>query len=97
MTLLVGGRLADGSAADVRVDATTGLVVEVAPDLERAPGEEAVDCAGLVVLDAPVEPHAHLDKAGTWDVAPNPQADLMSAVASLRFTWVRTAVTPCRT
>ena len=56
------------------------LVTEVASGLTPSPGEEVVDCHGLVVLDAPVEPHAHLDKAGTWDTAPNPDADLMSAV-----------------
>ena len=80
MTLLVGGRLADGLAADVRVDPASGTVTEVAAGLDPRPGEEVVDCEGLVVLDAPVEPHAHLDKAGTWDLAPNPTADLMSAV-----------------
>ncbi len=80
MTVLAGGRLADGTPADVRVDASTGVVVEVGPSLVSTAGEEVVDCTGLVVLDAPVEPHAHLDKAGTWPVAPNPTADLMSAV-----------------
>lgn len=80
MTLGGGGRLADGTRADVRVDPSTGTVSEVGPDLTAHEGEEVVDCDGLVVLDAPVEPHAHLDKAGTWDVAPNPTADLMSAV-----------------
>jgi cytosine/creatinine deaminase len=80
VTLLGGGRLADGSRADVRVDPASGTVTEVAPGLTARQGEEIVDCDGLVVLDAPVEPHAHLDKAGTWDAAPNPDADLMSAV-----------------
>ena len=81
MTLLAGGRLADGTPADVRVDPGTGLVVDVGADLAAVDGDdEVVDCTGLVVLDAPVEPHAHLDKAGTWPVAPNPTADLMSAV-----------------
>jgi len=82
VTLLVGGRLADGTQADVRVDPATGTVTEVGPDLAAAVAEEVVDCHGLVVLDAPVEPHSHLDKAGTWAVAPNPQADLMSAVGT---------------
>ena len=40
-----------------------------------------------MVLDAPVEPHAHLDKAGTWAVAPNPTADLMSAVRTWATVW----------
>jgi cytosine deaminase len=80
VTLLLGGRLADGAQADVRVDAVTGTVTEVAEGLTPVAGEEVVDCHGLVVLDAPVEPHSHLDKAGTWDTAPNPEADLMSAV-----------------
>jgi cytosine deaminase len=80
VTLLAGGRLADGTPADVRVDPALATVLEVGPSLGAVAGEEIVDCTGLVVLDAPVEPHAHLDKAGTWSVAPNPAADLMSAV-----------------
>jgi len=80
VTLLVGGRLADGRRADVRVDPVGGTVAEVGPELLPALGEEELDCTGMVVLGAPAEPHAHLDKAGTWDLAPNPAGDLMSAV-----------------
>ena len=84
MTLLAGGRLADGTPADVRVDAALATVVEVGPSLLAAAGEELVDCTGLVVLDAPVEPHAHLDKAGTierWNQGELPVALIHPASA----------------
>lgn len=80
MTLLWGGRLADGAPADVRIDPAAGVIREVAPGLRPGPGEDTRDCRGMVVLPAPVEPHAHLDKAGTWALAPNPTADLRGAV-----------------
>ncbi len=80
MTLLQGGRRADGARIDVRIDPGTGRVVAVDASVLAERGEEVHDCAGLVILDAPVEPHCHLDKAGTWSVAPNPAADLMGAV-----------------
>ncbi|MEV4419316.1 amidohydrolase family protein [Patulibacter sp. NPDC049589] len=46
--------------------------------------EQVVDCTGLVLLPAPVEPHAHLDKALSGDAAPNPAGDLPGAIAAWR-------------
>ena len=46
---------------------------------ERA-GCEVVDVGGRLVLPALAEPHAHLDKALTADVAPNPTGDLRGAI-----------------
>ncbi len=43
-----------------------------------------IDCSGMVLLEAPVEPHAHLDKALSGDAAPNPSGDLPGAVAAWR-------------
>ncbi|MCU1380907.1 MAG: hypothetical protein JWN29_3890 [Acidimicrobiales bacterium] len=81
MTLLAGGHLADGTAADIRIHGDQ--ITEVGPRLEPR-GDEVVDCTGMVVLDAPVEPHAHIDKAGTFGIAPNPAGDLPNAVAAWR-------------
>jgi len=36
--------------------------------------------AGYLLLPAPAEPHAHLDKALTADLVPNPAGDLMGAI-----------------
>nr|MDT0666082.1 hypothetical protein [Micromonospora sp. DSM 115978] len=45
-----------------------------------ADGEQVVDLAGYVLLPAPAEPHAHLDKALTIDVVGNPTGDLIGAI-----------------
>jgi cytosine/creatinine deaminase len=94
-TLLRNARLADGSTADVRL--AGGLIAEVAPSLPPAPPaelpaeddeahevhefHEVHDLAGWLLLPAPAEPHAHLDKALTADVVDNPRGDLLGAVA----------------
>ena len=85
MTLLLhGGVGADGARLDVRTDAWSGRITDVAPQLAPVIGDERVDCAGMVLLPAPAEPHAHLDKALSADAAPNPNGDLPGAVAAWR-------------
>jgi cytosine deaminase len=87
--------LADGSVVDVWI--AGGLVVDVGPSLGPLPalgspgalptepgepsGEEVHDLAGWLLLPAPAEPHAHLDKALTADLVANPAGDLMGAIA----------------
>ncbi|QXC61849.1 amidohydrolase family protein [Aquihabitans sp. G128] len=78
--LLAGGVDADGDRVDVRVEDVTGTTTAVGPTLDRVPGEEVVDCTGLVVLPAAAEPHVHLDKVATIREAPNPSGELMGAV-----------------
>jgi cytosine deaminase len=78
--LLSGGIDAAGRRLDLRCDRTTGLITEAAPGLTLAAGEQLVDCTGLVLLAAPVEPHCHLDKALSGDRAPNPKGDLPGAI-----------------
>src|SRR5690606_24858862 len=46
----------------------------------RAESGAADDLGGLLVLPAPAEPHAHLDKAFTAERVPNPTGDLIGAV-----------------
>lgn len=78
--LLRAATLADGAAVDVR---TSGeRIVEVAPagSLGRGPDEDVQDLTGYVLLPAPVEPHAHLDKAFTAARVPNPAGDLEGAI-----------------
>lgn len=42
--------------------------------------ERSLIDAGYLLLPAPAEPHAHLDKALTADLVPNPDGDLMGAI-----------------
>lgn len=46
------------------------------------PALRTVDVAGMVLLPAMAEPHAHVDKAYTADYAPNPTGDLVGAIAA---------------
>jgi cytosine deaminase len=82
--LLAGAALSDGRRVDVRV--AGGRIAEVTP-LTRvpAPPVERVDLDGWLLLPAPVEPHAHLDKALTADRVDNPAGDLAGAVDA----WLR--------
>ncbi len=84
--LLTGALLADGRRCDVRLRA--GRVLEVRPAGHRpavpgptVPPDRVVDLDGWLLLPAPVEPHAHLDKAYTADRVDNPTGDLAGAVA----------------
>ncbi len=86
-TLLLGGRGADGARLDIAVDAVTGTVTGSGPSLLAEPGDHVEDCAGLVLLVAPAEPHAHLDKALSADRAPNPAGDLAGAITAWRAQW----------
>jgi cytosine/creatinine deaminase len=62
--LLHNATLLDGSQADVRLEG--GRIAEVGPPATIArDGAEALDLSGYVLLVAPAEPHAHLDKALT--------------------------------
>jgi cytosine deaminase len=73
--------LADGRVVDVRLADGVIAAVEEAPAVAPpAPGVEVVDLAGYLLLPAPAEPHAHLDKALTADLVHNPAGDLLGAV-----------------
>jgi len=69
--------LSDGSEADVRL--ADGRVADVSPagGLEQG---DAIDLAGYLLLPAPAEPHAHLDKALTADRVRVQAGDLDSAI-----------------
>ncbi len=82
--LLRGGIGASGAPLEVRTDPRTGLIVKVGESLPPIPGERVIDCTGMVLLEAPVEPHAHLDKALSAEAAPNPTGDLAGAVKAWR-------------
>jgi cytosine deaminase len=71
----------DGRLRDVTI--AGGAVVSVAsPGGAGGPDAPHEDLAGLLVLPAMVEPHAHLDKAFTADEIANPDGNLVGAVAA---------------
>jgi cytosine deaminase len=74
--------LADGSTVDVRV--VGPVIAAVAPRLDPDPAEEIVDLDAFVLVPAPAEPHAHLDKALTADRVVNPAGDLLGAIVAWR-------------
>jgi cytosine deaminase len=82
--LLKGATLADGSVVDIRCDG--GLITEVGPTLppKSQENETVEDLDGYLVVPAPVEPHAHLDKALTADRVANPAGDLFGAITAWR-------------
>jgi cytosine deaminase len=83
--LLRGARLPDEGVRDVLVSTDSGLVTRVAPPgLLPSSGPDELDLTGYLLLPAPAEPHAHLDKALTWDLAGALPGDLLSAVAAWR-------------
>lgn len=80
---LTGGMLPDGRVVDVALDG--GRVVEVTPaGAGAADGPDTLDLRGHLLLPAPAEPHAHLDKALSWDAIRPPMGDLRAAIAAWR-------------
>jgi cytosine deaminase len=85
-----GATLPDGTRADLTLDA--GLVTSVtttspasaptATGRVDAPG--TLDLTGYVLLPAAAEPHAHLDKALSWDAIRPPMGDLRAAITAWR-------------
>ena len=73
--------LSDGGLVDVSL--ALGRIASVAPAGSLDPSTTAptiFDLPGFLLLPAPVEPHAHLDKALTADLVPNPAGDLLGAI-----------------
>lgn len=86
---LFGATLVDGSVVDVEIGraAGHGVVRSVVPAATSQNGplpDDAVDLRGYVLLTAPAEPHAHLDKALSWDALQPQLTDLYGAIATWR-------------
>lgn len=82
LTVLRNATLSDGSLVDVGL--AGGVVVSVSAAAGGSDGLEELDLTGYVLLPAPAEPHAHLDKARSWDHIRPPLGDLDLAIASWR-------------
>jgi cytosine/creatinine deaminase len=76
--LLSGVTLAAGQVVDVRLHG--GSIAEVGAPGTLPAADEHLDLGGYLLLPAPAEPHAHLDKALTAASVPNPTGDLLGAV-----------------
>ena len=85
--MLSDGRLPDGRRVDVTV--VDGIIesVDQAGAADRSTAESVHDLGGWLLLPSLAEPHAHLDKALTADLVPNPTGDLMGAIDA----WVTAA------
>lgn len=86
---LTNGRLPDGRPVDITV--ADGRIVSVDPAGETndslLEADHTTDLGGWLVLPAMAEPHAHLDKALTAELVPNPTGDLIGAIDA----WVAAA------
>ena len=82
--LLRGARLPAGDVRDVLLDPDSGLVDRVAPAGLLPPVPDELDLTGYLLMTAGAEPHAHLDKALTWDRVGAPAGDLRAAVEAWR-------------
>ena len=80
VSLLNSATLVDGSVVDVRIDGDT--VTAVAPADPNA--QDGLDLRGYLLITAPAEPHAHLDKALSWDVLKPELGNLHDAIATWR-------------
>lgn len=76
--LLRNATLPDGSLVDVA--GADGRVDEVVAVGTGGSATTTIDAEGGLVLPAPAEPHAHLDKALTADLVLNPAGDLFGAI-----------------
>ena len=79
--VLLGATLPSGRVVDVSI--TDGLISEIADHGASIDTRTATeDLAGYVLFPSFVEPHAHIDKALTSDVVPNPRGSLDGAIES---------------
>jgi cytosine deaminase len=81
MTLLLQGAiLADGARREVRLDGERIAAVAEPGALDAQADDAVLDLDGYVLLPAPAEPHAHLDKAYTAHRLGPAAPDLMTAI-----------------
>jgi cytosine deaminase len=72
-----------GQLADVLVEGANIVAVGPAGTVARPAEADVVDLAGHLLLPAPVEPHAHLDKAFLAETVVNPTGDLLGAIEAM--------------
>lgn len=80
--LLQHATLADGSVVDLRLDGSAVAAVAPGGTMTPADTDTILDLAGYVLTAAAADPHAHLDKALTFDEITPPLGDLERAIQS---------------
>ena len=80
--LLHNATLATGERRDVVLSDGVVTAVEPAGSIAVTEPSATLDLTGWVLLTAPAEPHAHLDKALSFDLIEPPHGDLGSAIVS---------------
>ncbi len=75
VSLLRNATLADGSVVDVElIEDVVRSVRPADPSVPVGMDAGTIDLTGFLLLTAPAEPHAHLDKALSWDLINPPPA-----------------------
>lgn len=85
-TLVSTATLTTGDVVDILIsDGVVAEVVDADPVPRSTHGiREVIAADGYLLFPAPVEPHAHLDKAFLSNRVPNPTEDLAGAIAAVR-------------
>ncbi|MGV8895731.1 MAG: amidohydrolase family protein [Rhodoglobus sp.] len=84
LSLLRNATLPDGCLVDVELIEDVVRSVRPASDSPLVDDDITLDLTGFMLLPAPAEPHAHLDKALSWDLINPPAGDLGRAIESWR-------------
>jgi cytosine deaminase len=84
LTRLLDATLPDGTRVDVELDGQRVAAVEPAGTMAPTGADEELHLSGFMLLTAPAEPHAHLDKACSWDLIEPPVGDLVAAIDAWR-------------
>lgn len=82
LTLLTDATLPDGRRVDVEITGDVVTGVHPGGSVSHDGADTVLDLDGFVLLTAPAEPHAHLDKAQSWDLIQPPMGDLELAISS---------------
>lgn len=77
---LFAATMADGSVTNIRI--ADGRIVSVGAGGPEV-SDTVLDLAGMLLLPALAEPHAHLDKAFLAEQIDNPSGDLMGAIVAM--------------
>lgn len=79
-TILRDAQTTEGAHIDVVIEGTRVQAIVEAGHAAANAADTVHDLAGLLLLPAAAEPHAHLDKAFTADLVDNPTGDLLGAI-----------------
>ena len=79
-TWLTEARLAGQSDALMDVEITDGLISAIEPHVVERGDGAVLNLGGWLLAPSLAEPHAHLDKALTAELVPNPNGDLIGAI-----------------